>query len=1250
MKAVVLASLAALSFSLAPTQAEELVRIERQQLEDAAILVGQEIPVVLELQSGLFATLDASQRERLEQIKRHAVRIDAGSEGWDYLLVPLTQHRPLETLGAFGVVVWVEENLAFLRVHRNLPLPAELEPGCFGTTRLRRAPLEAPRLDRAASRRQQDGATPDPLVQQIVSRVDNAQIQTVWQDITSNPPHGTRYTTSAGCDAASQYCFNRYSNLGYAPQFHEWNADHAPNVVAEIPGATHPERIYILVGHLDDLPSSGTAPGADDNGSGTVTVLEGARVMNCHSYRNTVRFLNVTGEELGLLGSDVYAAEARQRGDDIRGVLNFDMNGWEGDGTPSPENIDVSYNAFSQWLGELYAQNATTYGTGLVVDAFLCPSLTASDHASFWSRGYPAIIGITDNHNYCGHAGTYPDYHESTDTIAANGNPALFQASIRTAVATLAELAQPFVITFHRDRYACGATIEVVVSDPGRNLNSSQVESFSLTVTSGSEPAGESITLTERGTNSKLFSGSITLTNASPVTADGLLTALEGDQLAAQYVDALDCGGNANAAYQAAATVDCSGPAISGVAESSVTGTTATIVWNTDERSSSEVVWGPTLPPGTTTTGASDVTSHAVNLSGLSECTVYHYQVRSTDAPGNTAIADNGGQYFHFETLGDFGEGLQPCHAGRVTIQQPVWSCHDSVRFQVVDLDLNRNPNSVETVLVEVISSSEADPEWVTLTESGPNTSRFEGQIATSVGAPTRDGVLQSAHGDTITVTYRDADDGTGAPRIDFELAQVDCAGPAISNLRVEAITDARATVRFTTDEPASVTVEWGTTPALGQSVSVATTATDHAVVLNRLNGCSPGYIRVRATDSYGQATIADDLGEPHRFQSAMIPGLYWKDDFESGTTAWTLNGEWQVGTPQGQGGSSGLPDPTAAYNKDRVLGHDLSGLGTRTGDYEANRNEAALSPVLPATTWQNTKLLIYKRLNVGASDDASIWLQATQGYPLYRSSGTTVLDNDYAVMTFSIGGIADGKPAVQLQVRQQSDGSGHYSGWNIDDVIFKNGALPDYAPCGGCSAPPSFVGVESARDRNGCAGDGIELRWQAAAAWGTGASGSYAIYRNTTAPFTPNASNRIAAGITSTSYIDTTPPADQSVHYIVRAENNETCSAGPANGGVVDDNALALAATDWTARPTPGSITDLRVERIAGAHLRLDWSATAGSASYRVERSLVPQPSGFAQISQLPALRYDDLGAGADLQDYFYLVRGVNECSIAGP
>jgi len=1227
-----------------------LVRVDRLASDDLVRLSAAGVPVIAETRRALLVEGTAAELGRVAALGYAFEVLDDDPASADYLAVPLTPERTLADVATHGTVVHVEDNLAYVRIARGADLPPGFEPGCFAVDRLGRDPLAPPSFVPSERSPGIDAAEPDPIVQKIVGAVDDASIQALWEDVTSNPPSGTRFSTSVGCQDAATYCHDHYVALGLAADYDDWSVTHAPNVVAEIPGAIDPDGIYILVGHLDDLPSTGVAPGADDNGSGTVTVLEAARTMACWSFRHTVRFLNVTGEEQGLLGSEAYADAARLRGDDIRGVLNFDMNGWEGDGTPVPENIDVSYNSFSQWLGELYAQNATTYATGLAVDAFSCPSLTASDHASFWANGYPAIIGITDNHNYCGHAGTYPDYHQASDTIAANGDPTLFRASIRTAVATLAELAGPFVVAFDRATYACDGVAEVIVADAGANLDPGLAETVAVTVTSDTEPAGETVVLTERGPDSRLFSGTVAFTTASPVSGDGLLSVREGDAVSTSYVDPLDCAGETDAAYAAAATIDCTAPAISGVGETDVTGTSATIVWQTAEPADATLVWGETVPPDRVETGPAGVTSHAVPLTGLQECTVYRYEVRSADEAGNLAVADDGGQYFHFETLGDFGSGLQPCHAGQVSLSDTAFSCTGTVAFEVVDLDLNGDPQAVDTAEVRLTSTTEATEEVVVVTETGPNTSRFSGTIATATGAPAADGVLQTAHDDVLTVTYADADDGTGAAAVAWASAAIDCRGPTISNLRVETITDARATVKFATDEPGDTVVEWGPTAALGEVVSSPAAVTAHATLLNRLDACGEVHVRVRSTDRFGHESVADDLGAPHRFSAGTIPGLYWKDDFEAATTTWTLGGEWETGPPGGLGGSSGPPDPAAAYNRDRVLGHDLTGRGAFGGDYEPNVLEVAATPSLDARSWSNTKLLFQRKLSVGAADDASLWAFSPQGIPLFRSSGTTVSDAAWQTASYDLSSLFDGRPSVRLEFRQQANATGQYSGWNVDDVVLKDGSLPDFAACGGCGAAPSFSGAASAADDDACADGGVTVSWNGAVSWGSGGAGTYAVYRDAAPGFVPSAANRIAAGVAGTSYSDLSLAPGATGHYLVRAENDESCSTGPANGGVTDANAVYVGATNAVSQPPPGAVAGLAVERLGAAHVRLAWAAAPAAAGYRVYRSTSPDRATFAPIADAPGTTHDDLGAGADHEAYFYLVTAVNPCGSEGP
>ncbi len=132
-------------------------------------------------------------------------------------------------------------------------------------------------------------------------------------------------------------------------------------------------------------------------------------------------------------------------GEDIQAVLNGDMIGWEGDGQPAVEDLDINYNSGSQWLATAMVDAAADYSTGLAINAFSCSSMVYSDHAPFWSNGFSAVCGITDNEGFCGEAGNYPYYHQSSDTIANCGAGAVdFEAAvIRTYLATMAHLAQP---------------------------------------------------------------------------------------------------------------------------------------------------------------------------------------------------------------------------------------------------------------------------------------------------------------------------------------------------------------------------------------------------------------------------------------------------------------------------------------------------------------------------------------------------------------------------------------------------------------------------------------------------------------------------------------------------------------------------------------------------------------------------------------------------------------------------------------
>lgn len=829
--------------------------------------------------------------------------------------------------------------------------------------------------------------------------------------------------------------------------------------------------------------------------------------------------------------------------------------------------------------------------------------------------------------------------------IQAIGSPAACESPVSEC---LDSAPQPLAgtIRFDQRTWSCGAKVSVRLQDGNVGAPTATAR-----VWSDSEPGGETITLTEVAPDAGRFTGSISSTTGPAVAGDGKLSFHDGELLTVEYIDADDGMGGVNIPRQDTSRGDCVGPLAGNVRHSGVTDTTATILWDTDELSDSQVVWGPTIPPANSTLGNRNTTQHQVNLAGLASCTIYYYEVRSTDAAGNTGIANNGGQYFHFETMGDFGEGLMPCHEGRVTLGADTVSCSAAVQVQVVDMDLNRDPNVAETVVVTASAPREPRPEQLILTETGPNSSIFRGTLLTSGGAAAGgDGVIQIADGELVTVAYQDADDGTGTPRISYDTALADCRPARFTLLEIQNQTDESVKLQANTDEPTTIDLEWGLTPSLGTLQSDGYPGTSHSFTLSPLAECGRGYFRITVRDRYDNVLVYPAPGQAAPFHSAMLGG-FWRDNFET-DNGWQISGEWEIGAPQGLGGVT--QDPSTAFEGVKVLGHDLSGKGAHPGDYERNTNEGALSKAIDARGKTNLRLTFRRWLNVDAAANAVVKINVNgSNHIVWKSDGATIRDRSWRLITLPLGATADNAKSLLVSFTEEGGrdlSNPPYSGWNIDRVVIASDADPTYTACRNCGGPPSFLGATSAEDNDLCANTGVTVKWQAAAAWGNGGGGTYSIYRDTRPDFTPGPANRIATGLTGNSFNDATAPADAQLYYIVRAETDEACADGPNNHGVTDTNTAAAEVLTSSHQDAAGSINTLKVGALNLANVRLTWNPPGKAVRYRVWRSLKPQADGFTALGETTQPTYDDAGAAANTTNYYYLVGALDPCGNETP
>jgi hypothetical protein len=295
-------------------------------------------------------------------------------------------------------------------------------------------------------------ALANPLVTEMLAQVQTDELVALvgtlsgeWSALVENAQFtiSSRHTNSGEpLQKATQYVYEYLQARGLSPIFHDWNYRNysGRNVIGTVPGTTLPDEIVLLTAHLDDMPWSGPAPGADDNASGSTALLEAADILSEYRFARTLRFAFFTGEEQGMLGSHEYASERRTAGDNIVAVLNLDMIAWDSLGAPDvllhTRTISEAGYAGDLAIAEAFTNMVSTYNLGLT--PIISPDYKgASDHVSFWGQGYPAILAIEDDED------DFNDYYHSRNDRLANFNLPYFTDFIKAAVGSAASLAGP---------------------------------------------------------------------------------------------------------------------------------------------------------------------------------------------------------------------------------------------------------------------------------------------------------------------------------------------------------------------------------------------------------------------------------------------------------------------------------------------------------------------------------------------------------------------------------------------------------------------------------------------------------------------------------------------------------------------------------------------------------------------------------------------------------------------------------------
>ncbi|CAE6425047.1 unnamed protein product [Rhizoctonia solani] len=197
------------------------------------------------------------------------------------------------------------------------------------------------------------------------------------------------------------------------------NKFNQPNIVGRIEAKSGDSNapIIILGAHLDSTSQlPWVAPGADDDASGLSVVMAVMRILKANDYQGSyaIEAHAYAGEEGGLLGSDALARTYKDQGKEIRGMLEFEMVGYQ-PSTPTNKGKSSTITVLADPVPSMTSHMlkvVEAYVPTAEIRSVNC-GYGCSDHYSFFKEGYPVVClasyGPSDKY-------LNPNYHATSDT------------------------------------------------------------------------------------------------------------------------------------------------------------------------------------------------------------------------------------------------------------------------------------------------------------------------------------------------------------------------------------------------------------------------------------------------------------------------------------------------------------------------------------------------------------------------------------------------------------------------------------------------------------------------------------------------------------------------------------------------------------------------------------------------------------------------------------------------------------------